>query len=256
MQAGISAASRGHDVVIYERDLHAGGQVRLAASVPNRAEFGDIIRNQLHELQRLQVKLLLGHEATAHTVMAEQPDLVIVATGSAPARPYWAPGDATRIVDVVDVLSGAARPEAGERVVVVDELGFHQATSVSELLADRGCRVEILTPAMVVAQDLGITLDLEGFCIRAAARGIVLTPDSVVMGWDAAASQLSVLHHVSGRMLQVDADWVVLAVPGSPVDALYRELAASGLDVRRVGDCLAPRRVHSAVVEGDRAGAS
>ena len=256
MQAAISAASRGHDVVIYERDLHAGGQVRLAASVPNRAEFGDIIRNQLHELQRLQVKLLLGHEATAHTVMAEQPDLVIVATGSAPARPYWAPGDATRIVDVVDVLSGAARPEAGERVVVVDELGFHQATSVSELLADRGCRVEILTPAMVVAQDLGITLDLEGFCIRAAARGIVLTPDSVVMGWDAAASQLSVLHHVSGRMLQVDADWVVLAVPGSPVDALYRELAASGLDVRRVGDCLAPRRVHSAVVEGDRAGAS
>ncbi len=33
----------------------AGGQVRLAASVPNRAEFGDLVRNQLAECRRLGV---------------------------------------------------------------------------------------------------------------------------------------------------------------------------------------------------------
>jgi hypothetical protein len=64
-----------------------------------------------------------------------------------------------------------------------------------------------------------------------------------------------VLHHVSGRMLEVAADLVVLAVPGSPADALYVELSVSGVDVRRVGDCLAPRRAHSAVIDGDRVGA-
>ena len=55
-------------------------------------------------------------------------------------------------------------------MVVVDELGFHQATSVAELLADRGCQVEIVTNGMVVGQDLGITLDLETWNVRAARQ--------------------------------------------------------------------------------------
>ena len=261
MQAAIAAASSGHEVVVHERDPVAGGQVRWAASVANRAELGDIIRNQLNELHRLDVKLAYGHAVDAAFVVQQKPDTVIVATGAVPARPYWAPGDDDRIVDVLDILQGTASPDAGERVVIVDELGFHQATSVAEVLADRGCAVEILTPGMVVGQDLGITLDMEGFCIRAAAKAITLTPDSVVMGWRSAPTigekgVLSVLHHVSGRMIDVTADWVVLAVPGAPADELYRELVAAGVDASRIGDCIAPRRVHAAVIDGQRIGSS
>jgi 2,4-dienoyl-CoA reductase (NADPH2) len=159
------------------------------------------------------------------------------------------------VVDVRDVLEGVATP-AG-RVVVVDELGFHQATSVAELLADRGCRVEVLAPAMVVGQDLGATLDMEGWCTRAAAKGIVQTPDSVVIGMD--GGKLQVLHHPSGRTMSYDVDWVVLAVPQAPAEALYFDLKAArlpGVEVHRAGDCVAPRRAHAAVVEGDRIGAA
>ncbi len=70
-------------------------------------------------------------------------------------------------------MSSAVTRSPFGTVVVVDELGFHQATSVAELLADRGCRVEIVTNGMVVAQDLGITLDMENWWIRASAKGIV-----------------------------------------------------------------------------------
>ncbi len=256
LQAAISAATAGHEVEVYEREPVLGGQVRWAASVPNRAEFGDIIRNQTNELRRLNVKVALGHPVDAGFVRTQNPDVVVVATGAAPARPYWAPGDADRIIDVIDVLARPNEgPRSGERVVIVDELGFHQATSVAEVLADRGCSVEILTPGMVVGQDLGITLDMEGFCIRAAAKGITLTPDSVVMGWNGSA--LSVLHHVSGSMNELATDWVVLAVPARDADELYLELSAEpGRVVHRVGDCVAPRRAHSAVVDGDRLGAS
>jgi mycofactocin system FadH/OYE family oxidoreductase 2 len=255
MQAAISAASRGHDAVVYERDDIAGGQVRWAASVANRAEFGDMIRNQLNELERLHVKVAFGHEVDVEFVHNQNPDAVIVATGSTPARPYWAPGNESRIVDVLSILSGACKPGPGTKVVIVDELGFHQATSVAELLADRGCNVEILTPGMVVGQDLGITLDMEGFCIRAAAKNISLTPDSVVMGWDADTSCLSVLHHVSGQMNELSADIVVLAVPGSPSAQLYFDLLEAGINVYRIGDALTPRRAHSAIIDGDRVGA-
>ena len=55
LQAAIAAARNGHRVTVYEKESEPGGQVRLAASVPNRAELGDMIRNQLAECRRLGV---------------------------------------------------------------------------------------------------------------------------------------------------------------------------------------------------------
>ena len=48
----------------------------------------------------------------------------------------------------------------------------------------------------------------------------------------------------------------MLAVPARPVEWLYHDLKAAGVPVERVGDCVAPRRAHAAVVEGERAGAA
>ena len=58
LQAAIAAARNGHRVTVYEKESVAGGQVRWAASVPNRAEFGDMIRNQLNECKRLGVEVI------------------------------------------------------------------------------------------------------------------------------------------------------------------------------------------------------
>ncbi|HLU42220.1 MAG TPA: mycofactocin system FadH/OYE family oxidoreductase 2 [Microthrixaceae bacterium] len=252
MQAAIAAARNGHHVTVCERDGLAGGQVRLAASVPNRAEFGDLVRNQVNECQRLGVEIELGVEVTLEEVRRRRPDTVVVATGSDPARPWWAPEDADWIVDVRHVLTGDASPTG--TVVVIDELGFHQATSVAELLADRGCEVEVITPGMVVGQDLGLTLDLENWWIRASAKGIVQTTECTPMGVEGRTLQLQ--HHPTGTPVTREPDWVVLAVPSNPADRLYHELAAAGYDVHRVGDAVAPRRAHAAVVDGERVGAS
>ncbi|MGK2958848.1 MAG: mycofactocin system FadH/OYE family oxidoreductase 2 [Acidimicrobiales bacterium] len=260
MQAAISAANSGHQVDIYERDTTPGGQVRLAASVANRAEFGDIIRNQVTECKRLGVNIHFGITVDAEFIATHQPDVVIVATGAEPERPWWAPPDVAKpqVVDVRDVLEGTSSPSG--RVIVVDELGFHQATSVAELLADRGCSVEVITSGMVVGQDLGVTLDMEGWCTRAAAKDIDQLTDLVVTGIE--DGKLNVMHHPTGRNELRDADWVVLAIPQAPVEALYFELSKASLQpgagfvVHRVGDCVAPRRAHAAVVEGQQIGAS
>ncbi|HEY2427812.1 MAG TPA: FAD-dependent oxidoreductase, partial [Acidimicrobiales bacterium] len=251
LQAAITAATRGHHVVVLERETLPGGQARVAASVPSRAEFGDIIRNQVSAYRRLGIDVRYGVAADASTVLAERPDAVVVATGAEPDRPPWVPAGADRVVDVRHVLEGRADPTG--RVVVVDELGFHQATSTAERLADRGCEVAVITPGMVVGQDLGITLDLEHWNILAAAKGIAQHTDLVPMGYD--EGTLIVLHHPTGTERRLDCDWVVLAVPPRPVEALYHELAArTGLEVHRIGDCVAPRRAHAAVIEGDRVG--
>jgi 2,4-dienoyl-CoA reductase (NADPH2) len=251
LQAAISAARHGHRVTVYEQQAEPGGQVRLAASVPNRAELGDMIRNQLAECRRLGVDIQYGVGVWPGLVEEQQPDHVIVATGAEPHRPWWVPQDVQNVCDIRDVLAGAASPSGA--VVVIDEIGFHHATSVAELLADRGCSVEIVTPGMVVGQDLGITLDMENWWMRATAKGIVQSTDLVPMGLT--GNELSLLHHPTGAMLTRIPDWVVLAVPASPVEWLYNDLKAAGVSVERVGDCVAPRRAHAAVVDGERAGA-
>ena len=258
LQTALVAAQLGHQVTLLEATPRLGGQVRLAASVPNRAEFGDLIRNLSAEARRSGVEIQLETEGTVELIDTLAPDAVVVATGSIPNRPYWAPppdAGGERVVDILDVLEGRVEPTGS--VVVIDDVGFHQSTSVAELLADRGCSVEVITKAMVVGQDLGVTLDMETWWFRASAKGIVQTTDLVAMGYE--EGTLSLLHHPTGTNQDRSPDWVVIAGHHRPLDQLYLELvesAATGTRqrrlVRRVGDCVAPRRAHAAVIDGRR----
>ena len=184
------------------------------------------------------------------------PDDVVVATGAEPARPWWVPGRRGRTwCDVRDVLDGSAEPVGA--VVVVDELGFHQATSVAELLADRGCPVEVVTPGMVVGQDLGITLDMENWWIRAGGEGHRADHRPRADGRSTGADACSCSTTRPAQMQQRTPDWVVLAVPANPGRvAVPRPEGQRASSVERVGDCVAPRRAHAAVIEGERAGAA
>jgi 2,4-dienoyl-CoA reductase (NADPH2) len=251
LQAAVTAAERGHHVTLFEKGPALGGQVPVAASVPSRAELLDLTRNLASAAQRVGVDVKLSCEATADLLRSEAPDAVVLATGAVPQKPWWA-GDLAEVVDVRDVLEGRAAPRG--RVLVVDELGFHQATSVAELLADRGCHVEVVTPGMVVGQDLGITLDLETWNVKADAKGIRQTTDVVPMGAARTEGGIEVTlqHHPTGTDVTRSVDWVVCAVQQRVDDALWQQLQDVPFPVHRVGDCLAPRRAHAAVVEGHR----
>ena len=252
LQAAIAAARAGHRVTVCERAQVAGGQVRLAASVANRAELGDMIRNQLHECRRLGVTIDYGVDVTSDEIGRRDPDYVVIAAGAVSQRPWWVGADASNVADVTEVLDGTCHPTGS--VIVVDEIGFHHGTSVAEVLADRGCAVEMVTNGMVVGQDLGITLDMEQWWMRATAKAITQSTDLVPMGFD--GTTLSLLHHPTGVTQVRTPDWVVLAVPMVPADGLYHELRAAGRAVSRAGDCVAPRRAHAAVLDGDRVGAA
>jgi 2,4-dienoyl-CoA reductase (NADPH2) len=72
--------------------------------------------------------------------------------------------------------------------------------------------------------------------------------------------ELTLLHHPTGTSYGLACDWVVCAVPPRPADELWHALRGAGqgapFGVHRVGDCLAPRRAHAAVIEGERVGAA
>jgi 2,4-dienoyl-CoA reductase (NADPH2) len=251
LKAATIAARRGHKVTLLEKEERLGGQVVWAARVTNRAEFGDIVRNLLHEIDQLDVDVRTGVAATAETVRAERPDAVIVATGSAPDRTAIPGSDGPEVAAVTDILSGAVTP--GKRVLLIDRLGFHEATSTAEYLAEQGCEVEVVTPTLYVGQDLGVTLDLENWYRQARRLGIKCTPNYSVLS--IADGVVTALHNYSGQMVAFPkVDTVVLAIHRRADDSLYDALDGSGFELHRAGDCVAPRRAHAAIIEGEIAG--
>lgn len=251
LKAAVIAARRGHQVTLFEQQPELGGQVNLATKVTNRAEFGDLVRNLLHEVHQLDIKVKTGVQATPELVFGEKPDAVVIATGSHPDRGAFPGADGPEVADVTDILSGRVQP--GRRVLIVDRLGFHEATSVAEYLAERGCEVEVITPTLYVGQDLGVTLDLENWYRRARALGIKCTPNISVLS--ASGGVITAIHNYSGEVLSFpQVDTIVLAVQRRAESGLYFDLKGKVAELHRVGDAVAPRRAHAAIIEGERAG--
>jgi 2,4-dienoyl-CoA reductase (NADPH2) len=158
------------------------------------------------------------------------------------------------VVDVRPVLAGSVRPAGA--VLVVDELGGAAAPSVAELLAARGCDVELQTSGLAVAHDLGVTLELPRWQARAAGLGIRPAPERLVERVeDADRPVVHLLEHLTGRRLTRAVDWVVVAGHPAPDDKLWRALRNGGPPVHRIGDCRAPRRADAAVRDAERVAA-
>jgi len=241
MRCAATAARRGCRVTLCEAEPELGGQVRLAARVPNRAEVGDLARNLEGELRRERVEVRLDSRVTAADVVGGGWDAVVCCTGAVPRQP------AGGVLSVWDVLRGAP---VGRLVAVVDLVGFHQATSTAEWLAGRGHQVEYLTPTLTAGQDLGLTLDLEGWHRRALALGVRIHASVAPLGYE--GGRVQAVEVYSGRTLELGPfDTIVVANHGRAADELYHALKGR-VELHRAGDCVAPRRAGNAVNEGQR----
>ena len=91
-EAARVSAERGHEVVLFERSDAVGGQINLAAQAPQRDQMGGIVRWFDMELKRLGVDIRFNTDATADMIRAENPNIVVLATGGRPGieeDPAW-----------------------------------------------------------------------------------------------------------------------------------------------------------------------
>jgi mycofactocin system FadH/OYE family oxidoreductase 2 len=249
LEAARVAALRGCDVVLIEKAAELGGQVLLAARAPARAEYAGIARFLAGQVRKLGVHVRIGLEATADLVVDERPDAVVIATGSHPYIPPVPGGDGKHVVTDRDVLSGEAK--VGGSVVVIDDIHTEQALSTAELLLDEGKRVEVISPLFHVGQDIGVT-SIAPLYTRLYTKGAVLTPCSELRAIE--GSTVIVRNVFSGAERRIESvDTVVLATGSRSTDALYRALKGHVPALYAAGDCVAPRGVHQAILDGTRA---
>lgn len=249
--AGLSAAAEalaaGHEVVLLERSQRPGGQQALASGAPGGAAIADgFLANHARTVEAIELRL--GVDATVETVGSHGPDGVIVATG---ARPYEPPLalDGLPALQAWDILATPAA--APGHAVVADWGGDPAGLAAAEVLAGRGARVTLCVASVAFGESLhqyrrnlalqrlyrsGVELLMHRELVRADANGVVLR--------NTFAPELETV---------LRADMLVLALGRVPVDDLAPRLRAAGQRVEEAGDCLSPRGLEEAVLEGSLA---
>lgn len=152
LEAARVAAARGHRVALFEAAAQPGGQILLACRLARRKELIGIVDWRMQRLEAAGVRPRFSVYAGEADVLAEAPDVVILATGGVPNTAVLAAGN-DLVVSTWDILSGTVAPAA--RVLVFDDNGGHQAMQTAELLAEAGSTVEIVSPERYFAPEMG-----------------------------------------------------------------------------------------------------
>lgn len=271
------AAERGHRVTLFEAAPKAGGQVRLAANLKRRAEMLGLIEWRVEECTRLGVDMRFNAFVEESDVLADAPDIVVVATGGLPKTDCVAEG-ADLAVTSWDILSGDVTP-AGE-LLILDDNGGHQAPIAAEYAAEAGARVTYLTPERNIAPDVG-GLNLVPY-IRAFERlGVTVKPLTGIRKLSRQGNRIEAVLHSPYTLADsgtLQADMVVVENGTAPLDDLYHALKPGSVNLGavdyhafaenrpqtlapnpagayklfRIGDAVASRNIHAAIFDGLR----
>lgn len=246
MEAAVTAAARGHEVIVLERAARVGGQIWTGAASPLRGPWARIAEFYERQARKGTFEVRLGVAADAKAVIALKPDAVIIATGSLPLRAE-VPGG-RQALTVHEAIQGA---QDAQYAVILDREGFMRPFVAADALSSRSVRVEFVTPLMSVGP-LMEHWSLDEWTRRLQERGVRFWPAHDVAEWngvlrlrDAQTGAETVLEGV---------DTLVGAVGSRAVNQLAAQLREQDFGVYVIGDANYPQGVEQATYQGARLG--
>ena len=276
LEAARVCAERGHSVVVFEANDRPGGQLLLAAKVERRRETIGIVDWLFAEVQRLYVELRFNCHAEVPDILAETPEVVIVATGGLPNTEFLQEGS-DLVVPTWDILAGSIKPK--KDILLFDDNGQHPGISCAEFLANPEIKLEYVTPERIIAPDVGGT-NYPAYLRALHKNNVTITLDHRLIDVRRNASGLiAVLYNeYTHSNVERTTEQIVVEHGTLPLDELYLELrdqSSNGGEIDlealvsgktqnivnnpdgkfqlfRVGDAVASRNVHSAIYDSLR----
>jgi len=262
MEVARLASQRGHDVSLYEKEQEPGGQILLAAKLPGRDAIGGVVRWQQQQLEKAGVKIITGCEVSADQVGDMDTDAVIVATGASYLStgmsamiPMPLPGSDVpgRVVTPEIVLRGECEP--GPVVVVLDSDGHVTPPGIAELLASRGHQVSIISAAPVIGNKLVEEMNMPYVYARLEEHNVELLSSTWVT--EIRDGEMDIFNvFAPTKQRTIKADTVVMAAGRETHDQLYHQLKPFIDEVHRIGDCISPGDIGTAMLSADTLGRS
>jgi N-methyl-L-proline demethylase len=276
LEAARVASARGHAVTLFEATEKAGGQVLLASRIARRKELIGIIDWRLERLEAQGVIMRFATWAQMEEVLAEEPDVVFIATGGIPNTEVLESGNEL-VVSTWDILSGEVQPAS--RVMIYDDNGAHPAMQTAEYLAEAGVDVELITPERFFAPEIG-GLNHAAYAEIFLRYGVRITINTRLVAVRQNGNALvAVLGSDYGKeRSEREVDQIVVEHGTLPVTDLYDALKPLSINrgevdyaallagrqqeimrnpegrfrLFRIGDALASRNVHAAVYDALR----
>ena len=265
---------RGHEVVLFEVADRPGGQIRLTAQSPRRHERISIVDWRVAQCEKLGVRFHFSTWAEADTVSAENPDVVIVATGGMAHTEVLSAGNEL-MVSAWDIIAGDVKP--GSNVLVHDDAGDHAGLQAAEIIARTGAKVEIMTPDRSFAPEV-MGMNLVPYMRALQKLDTTFTVTFRLQEVRKEGNQLLAVigSDYGGMTRERKFDQIVVNHGTMPLDDLYFEpLSRNGGAVNydellegkpqtrtdnpeatfqlfRIGDAVAARNTHAAIYDGLR----
>jgi 2,4-dienoyl-CoA reductase-like NADH-dependent reductase (Old Yellow Enzyme family)/thioredoxin reductase len=236
------AARRGHDVHLFEKQSALGGQLIFSCVAGYKKELQSLIKYQKRQIEKFGVNYYLKHEVTADTVKEENPDVVVLATGSLPFSPKVEGIDKSNVVTFAEVLS--ENPPAQKKTVVVG--GGPTGCEVALHLSENGC------PVVIVEMLPTIGKPLESITRKVLLKELKANNVKVMTEFRLSKVEENGVFVVGKDMEEqfLEAERVVITTGNRPDNKLYNQIESLGYEIHRIGDCLEPRSAKSAIYEG------
>jgi NADPH-dependent 2,4-dienoyl-CoA reductase/sulfur reductase-like enzyme len=209
-------------------------------------------------------------------VLAEKPDVVIIATGGLPHTEVLISGN--ELVDSTwDIISGAVKP--GKNVLLFDDAGDHAALQAAEVVGASGAKLEVMTPDRTFAPEV-MAMNLVPYMRNLQKLDVTFTVTYrlISVERDANGFVAHVGSDYGGVRQQRQVDQVIINHGTRPLDDLYLELRADSLNggavdydaliagrpqphsaslglgyqLFRIGDAVSARNTHAAIYDALR----
>jgi dimethylamine/trimethylamine dehydrogenase len=255
LEAAVALGQRGYEVALTEARRELGGRVTLESRLPGLAEWARVRDWRLTMIGKLKnVDYYLESEIDEDQILEYGADHVLIATGAKWRRdgvgrshgqpiPGW---ESTSVITPDDILAGF-QPEGP--VVVYDDDHYYIGGVIAELLRRDGLEVTLVTPANEISTWTRHTEEQYRIQQRIVELDIPIETGMALAGVTADHAVLESIY--TGKTKEIGAASVVMTTSRAPQDALYHSLIGR-VPIDRVGDCLAPGTIATAVYSGHK----
>ncbi|NLE09594.1 MAG: FAD-dependent oxidoreductase [Dehalococcoidales bacterium] len=237
MEAALTCAKRGHEVILCEKTDRLGGVLRCEDGVPFKKHLKEYIEQQVRLISREDIDVRLTTPVTEELARKEAPDVIIAALGSNPLIPKIPGIGGANVISAEELYT--APEKAGRKVVILG--GGLVGTELAIYLGEKGHDVTILE--MLTRLNAGdnsihkqaIDLQIERLGIKTA------------LGTKAVeVSERGVLGETREGQRFFEAETVVCALGRKPLRQEAGELRFCAPEFHQLGDCLAAKNVFEA----------
>lgn len=242
LEAARVAAVRGHEVDLYEKDDHIGGQINIAAVPPRKDEILRSIEYYEKVLPSLNVHLHLNTPCTKEIM--NEADAVICAIGAHDLVLPIKGCDSKNVVSSWDVL--AKKAEVKGHVAIIG--GGLVGTETAEYVLSQGCEVSIIEMMDKIANGESSTI-LPLIMADFKAHNVQQYVNTKVSSIEEDGKLVKAVNTTDNSEVEIHCDMVVMAV-GSVKNTLDVEGVTT--PITYVGDCSGDRT--ASIAEAIRSG--